>query len=81
MEACDIKMCPGHLKLVLREVELSLLGQGGTHGERRKGSDGDLIYSSTCDAAGRLRAQRNCLESQCYAMLSHFSRVRLCVTP
>ena len=60
MEACNIKMCPGHLKLVLREVELSLLGQGGTHGERRKGSDGDLIYSSTCDTAGRLRAQRNC---------------------
>lgn len=49
MEACSIKMCPALLKLVLREVELSLLGQGGPHGERRRGSDGDWIYSGTCD--------------------------------
>lgn len=28
MEACNIKMCPGHLKLVLREVELKSPGTG-----------------------------------------------------
>ena len=73
MEACNIKMCPGHLKLVLREVELGLLGQDGTRGERRTGCEGDFIYSSTCDAA-EAASQRSCLESQRFLRISSLNR-------